>query len=129
MDIVIADARPDKNKEYKKENATYVLGDEQVTPKPIDLISKKLNSLISKTDKLHISDISLTNFDLIIDWQSQASYGAAFAGTSYPLAILIEESASKYERNRKDGVISNIRLKINGIHRGYLVKELFGIHK
>lgn len=115
FEVQIKENRKNILSKSKQSNSTYILGDENLIPGPIELISSKLSDYLLPSATKDIKEILLNHFKLIIYWPNMGKIGssAAMAGASYPAAILYDGFSESYSFST-DGVISQVSLSING---------------
>lgn len=114
--IAVVDKREVSRVKTLSEGMTFVLGDENIIPSPLNLISMKLNDYLLPTSAKQIESISLNNFDVVVYFPNMGAIGAgaSMAAVSYPAGILVAESSNSGPY-RFDGVIANIKMSFNEV--------------
>ncbi|MDQ7049112.1 MAG: hypothetical protein Q9M92_06030 [Enterobacterales bacterium] len=114
--VQIKDQRSHVSLKTKTEGYQSIIGDAQLTPPPIELISRKLGHLLKPSAASQIKNIDLNQFTLIIHAPEHYAIGkgAMMAGTSYNLGILVSEFESSNSRVG-DGVMIKIKMSFNDV--------------
>lgn len=113
--VKVEDNRKKIQQKTLKVGPTLVIGDKYLIPTPVDIISKKLSDYLNFSAIEEIRSISLDEFKLIIyaPQHNAIGAGAAMAGVSYSLGILVSESKLA-GISQGDGVIAKISIAFNG---------------
>ena len=114
--VQINDKRIDKSLKTKTQGYQSIIGDAQLIPSPIEIVSRKLGQLLKPSAANQIKSIDLDQFILMIHAPEHYAIGAGamMASTNYSLGIMESEFESSKSQLR-DGVIVKIKMHINDV--------------